>query len=166
MKTPKTRPARKEYFVFATCNRHVYQRVTAASPGKAYRIASDQDDDWQESDDQDWHAYVLSKQVMEVETGEMITVGDTRPTHCKTCGSEIVETINESNLHDGECGPCECERYRSQPALREHLEAFIEIAASVSGNRENGNAFADALDSLDRIAQEAKAALAPYGEAA
>jgi hypothetical protein len=35
---------------------------------------------------------------------------------CKTCGSEIVETVNDSNFNDGECGPCEYERYKSRPA--------------------------------------------------
>lgn len=32
--------------------------------------------------------------------------------HCKTCGSEIVETINDSNFREGECGPCEYQRYK------------------------------------------------------
>jgi len=36
---------------------------------------------------------------------------------CRTCGSEIVETINDSNFHDGECGPCEYQRYTSQSDL-------------------------------------------------
>ena len=39
--------------------------------------------------------------------------------HCKTCGSEIVETVNDSQFGDGECNGCEYERYKSQPALLE-----------------------------------------------
>ena len=35
----------------------------------------------------------------------------TSPAHCLTCGSEIVETINDSNFRQGECGPCEYQRY-------------------------------------------------------
>lgn len=39
------------------------------------------------------------------------------PRHCKTCGSEIVDTVNGSTFDDGECGPCEYRRYQSQPKL-------------------------------------------------
>ena len=37
--------------------------------------------------------------------------------HCTKCGSEIVETINDSEFRDGECGICEYARYKSQPDL-------------------------------------------------
>jgi hypothetical protein len=37
--------------------------------------------------------------------------------NCKTCGSEIVETVNDSIFRDGECDGCEYARYRSQPDL-------------------------------------------------
>ncbi len=40
-----------------------------------------------------------------------------RAAHCRTCGSEIVETVNGSTFNDGECGPCEYARYTSQPVL-------------------------------------------------
>lgn len=31
---------------------------------------------------------------------------------CRTCGSEIVETVNGSNFNEGECGPCEYAQYK------------------------------------------------------
>ncbi len=46
------------------------------------------------------------------------------PELCKTCGSEIVETVNDSNFSDGECGPCEYRRYRTQPELLTLVQAF------------------------------------------
>lgn len=41
---------------------------------------------------------------------------DNVPRNCKTCGSEIVKDINGSNFNEGDCGPCEYERYRSSGA--------------------------------------------------
>ncbi len=32
---------------------------------------------------------------------------------CKNCGSEIVEFSNEGVFDEGECGPCEYERYKN-----------------------------------------------------
>ncbi len=63
-----------------------------------------------------------------------IDAGETEPPtraaadspHCKTCGSEIVETINDSCFNDGECGPCEYQRYRSQPDLLEACQIALE----------------------------------------
>lgn len=49
--------------------------------------------------------------------------------HCRTCGSDIVETVNDSVFRGGECDGCEYTRYRSQPALLQALERalpFIE----------------------------------------
>src|SRR5436190_1950128 len=44
---------------------------------------------------------------------------------CTTCGSEIVATINNSNFRDGECGPCEYNRYTSQAALLSACKAMV-----------------------------------------
>jgi len=46
--------------------------------------------------------------------------------HCKTCGSEIVETVNESNFGEGECGACEYHRYLTCGALIEALDYLLE----------------------------------------
>ena len=43
---------------------------------------------------------------------------------CTTCGSEIVETINDSNFNEGECGPCEYARYKLQPELYSVLNSL------------------------------------------
>jgi hypothetical protein len=45
---------------------------------------------------------------------------------CKTCDSEIVETVNDSQFGDGECNACEYLRYKTQPALAEALDALLE----------------------------------------
>lgn len=46
--------------------------------------------------------------------------------HCKTCESEIVETVNDSVFGDGECNECEYQRYRSQPDLLEALDYLLD----------------------------------------
>ena len=46
--------------------------------------------------------------------------------HCRTCGSAIVATINDSNFGDGECGACEYRRYRTQPDLIEALDILLD----------------------------------------
>lgn len=46
--------------------------------------------------------------------------------NCRTCGSEIVETVNGSLFRDGECDACEYQRYRTQPALVEALDYLME----------------------------------------
>jgi hypothetical protein len=45
---------------------------------------------------------------------------------CKNCGSEIVETVNDSLFRDGECDACEFQRYRTQPELLEALDYLLE----------------------------------------
>lgn len=51
---------------------------------------------------------------------------ETSSVYCKTCGCEIVETINDSNFRDGECNACEYQRYCSQPDLLEALEYLLQ----------------------------------------
>ena len=41
---------------------------------------------------------------------------------CKTCGSEIVEMMNDGVFRRGECSACERLRYESQPSLLRALE--------------------------------------------
>lgn len=79
----------------------------------------------------------------------------TSSANCKTCGSEIVETINDSNFNEGECGPCEYQRYRSQPELVKKLHELVQMAESVIGNWENGSKLAYAVNSLERVTGEA-----------
>ena len=44
---------------------------------------------------------------------------------CNTCGSEVVDSVNEGVFRDGECEACEYERYRSQPALLEACDGLL-----------------------------------------
>jgi len=46
--------------------------------------------------------------------------------HCKTCGSAIVATINDSVFGDGECNGCEYRRYKLQPEFAEALDRLLE----------------------------------------
>lgn len=51
--------------------------------------------------------------------------------HCKTCGSEIVETVNDGAFRDGECNGCEYHRYQTQPELVEALAEAVEYVENV-----------------------------------
>lgn len=115
MENNPTPPASRTFCVWADRNRRVYQEVDAASPEEAYRLAKENPGGWQPCFEHEGSGYRLSNDVRDVETDETFTVGVVN--HCKTCGSEIVETVNESAFREGECGPCEYRRYRSQPAL-------------------------------------------------
>ncbi len=76
----------------------------------------------------------------------------TPPATCTTCGSEIVESVNGSNFGDGECGPCEYARYRSQPAIREAADVlWTAIADTTNGCVE---------DPFEKHADELRAATA------
>lgn len=46
---------------------------------------------------------------------------------CKTCGSEIVETVNDGVFRGGECDACERLQYESQPDLLEACYAALEL---------------------------------------
>jgi hypothetical protein len=110
MEHKQTAPVKKEYCVWADYVRRMCQHVEADSPGHAHEIAKETGE-WQPCDICDGDdAYRLSNEVQDLETEEFIAVDGN--THCKTCGSEIVETVNDSNFHEGECGPCEYARYR------------------------------------------------------
>ncbi len=112
MATNDTPPALRLYRVFADHVDRAYQEIEAESPARAHEIAGDQPEAWESCFE---HAgsdeYQLSGDVQDVATEEYHQV--TSATHCKTCGSEIVETVNGSNFGDGECGPCEYARYRT-----------------------------------------------------
>jgi hypothetical protein len=126
-KTAKS-PAKKAYYVWADHTDRVYQEVEAESPEQAYQIAEQQPDCWQPCFEQNNNDYRLSNDVADGRTGKMFTVGEVA--HCKTCGSEIVKTVNDGVFRDGECNGCEYQRYRSQPDL---LRACQEVAAAVDG---------------------------------
>jgi hypothetical protein len=119
-------PAKRPYCVWADYVSRVYQEVDATSPQRAFRLAQRQPGRWQncfEFEDSD--SYHLSNQVQDVETEERFVIG--RVDYCcKTCGSEIVEIVNESNFKEGECGPCEYARYKSQKELLEALKSLRE----------------------------------------
>lgn len=74
---------------------------------------------------------------------------------CKTCGSEIVESVNDSAFRDGECGRCEYKRYRSQPEL---LAACRAMVSGIPDELMDTHL----LNLVDRL----KAAIKAYGNAA
>lgn len=45
--------------------------------------------------------------------------------HCRTCGSEIVATVNDSLFRNGECDGCEYQRYKTQAGLLEALDELL-----------------------------------------
>jgi hypothetical protein len=53
-------------------------------------------------------------------------IGNNAPDLCQTCGSAIVWDVNESNFVEGECGPCEYQRYGSQPKLLVALDYVLQ----------------------------------------
>lgn len=114
-----TPPAPRLYRVFADHIDCAYQEVEAESPKRAHEIASNQPECWEScfehagSDD-----YRISGDVQDVATEEYHQVAGA--THCKTCRSEIVETVNGSTFGDGECRPCEYARYRAGTTLATH----------------------------------------------
>lgn len=75
---------------------------------------------------------------------------DERATHCSTCGSEIVETINDSHFGKGECGLCEYERYRSQPALVEAAANAQRELHCPDGDDDECGAIAQLRDALNK----------------
>jgi hypothetical protein len=107
-------PAKRTFRVWADDLQRVFQEIEAASPREAYELACDDRDNWR-CDEQDSNDLRVSTEVQDIETDETFAVeGYVR---CRACGSEIVESINDSKFREGECGPCEYERYTSQPAL-------------------------------------------------
>jgi hypothetical protein len=95
-----------------------------------------------------------------------MTTHATSPVNCKTCGSEINDSINGSNFHEGECGLCEYRRYRSAPDVLRACTQLVEMAKSVLHNWENGRLDV-AVQNLGLLAAEAKAVLSQaYGDSA
>ncbi|HZZ28994.1 MAG TPA: hypothetical protein VFE46_13415 [Pirellulales bacterium] len=74
---------------------------------------------------------------------------------CRTCGSEIVETVNDSVFRDGECDSCERVRYESQPDLVYALDMLLE--ATIDAERACGFELTEAEVEAEQVA---KAALA------
>lgn len=115
MTTSSNTTGKKTYRVWADHVRRMYQEVEAESPKQARKIARDRPECWEdcfECEDRD--DYRVSHEVQDVETERSYRVDGA--THCKTCGGEITEDVNDSHFHAGECGPCEWERYRASRA--------------------------------------------------
>lgn len=110
--------ATKMFRVYATDV--LFQDVEATSAEEAYQMA-----DEKQLFESCGGGLQLDPAVKDVDADEFIRVGDAT-SHCKTCRSEIVVTINDSNFNDGECGGCEYQRYKSQPELLEALEAYVD----------------------------------------
>lgn len=158
MKTTRTSPAKpsanKRFCVWADYIRRVYQHVEASSPQEAYRLAKESGN-WDFCDWHDNNSYRLSNEVQNLETEEFIAIDGN--SHCKTCGSEIVETINDSNFHGGECGACEYQRYQSQPDLLDACYTAldeIEQWDDVMGGSEDPRT-QEAIDALKEATKKA-----------
>jgi hypothetical protein len=92
------------------------------------------------------------------------------PVLCKNCGSEIVETVNDSNFRGGECNACEYERYRRHAAALDAAHGLFELIKTL---RENG---CDLFDHHEPLLSHCRAVLleqdkafpknAPHGDAA
>lgn len=134
MATKRTLSAKRNFCVWADYVRRVYQHVEARSPKAAYAIAKRQPECWEPCDWHDNNGYRLSNEVQDLATEEFTPIYGAK--NCRTCGSEIVETINESNFRDGECGPCEYQRYRSQAALLKACEGVCGMIYRDKNNDE------------------------------
>ena len=122
MATHETPPAKQSYRVWADEVRRVFQDVEVDSPKQAHEIANAQPESWQRCEEHENNALRVSNEVQDLATQEYARIDGS--THCKTCGSEIVETITDSVFSEGECGPCEYRRYVTQPVLLELARTF------------------------------------------
>ena len=151
MATKKKSPAKKTYCVWADYVRRVYQHVTADSPKQALDIAKKRVECWDPCDSHDSNGFRFSNEVQDLETEEYIAIHGAK--NCKTCGSEIVETINASNFREGECGPCEYQRYASQPALLKECETQLENWRMLRNEEWDGSqkGIRDAIEGLQDV---------------
>lgn len=126
-KTKKTSPATpqatRRFRVYATDV--LFQDVEAVSADEAHDIA-EEDPCFEPCGG----FLQIEPDVKDLDADTYIRVGaPTSP--CKTCGSEIVATVNDGAFRDGECNGCEYERYRSQPqllaAVREAADCLNEL---------------------------------------
>lgn len=156
----KKPPAKKTFCVWADYVRRVSQHIEAASPKAAYNAAKRKHECWQPCDWHDNNGYRLSNEVQDLSTEEFIPIHGDK--NCRTCGSEIAETINESNFPDGECGPCEHERYASKVTAANLLETLSAIrndcASWFDGNFDMNAAdlFAAFISAADKAIARAK----------
>lgn len=129
MTTKQTSPARKTYCVWADHVTRVYQEVEAETPEQAHQLAWEHPESWRDCLDHEGNGYRLSSDVQLAGAEDYFTVVDVE--HCETCGSEIVETVNDGNFREGHCGSCEYERYRWHAeiisALREAYDCLNQI---------------------------------------
>ena len=88
----------------------MFQDVEATTAEEAYQVADDEP-----IFEPCESCFTLSPNVKDLDADEITSV-DTGRSHCKSCGSEIVETINDSVFLDGEC-PCESRRYQAHDGL-------------------------------------------------
>ncbi|MGL4555393.1 MAG: hypothetical protein ACRC33_29850 [Gemmataceae bacterium] len=112
-----TPPAPREFCVYATDV--LFQNVEASSAEEAYRLA----DEDPRSFEPCGSCLALDRDVKDVEADEYVRVGPPAAP-CKTCGSEVVATVNGSNFAEGECGACEYRRYATQAELLALASAF------------------------------------------
>jgi hypothetical protein len=63
---------------------------------------------------------------------------------CRTCGSEVVETVNDSLFREGECDACEYLRYRTQSGLLRLARTFRSVCEGRISILENERAVLDA----------------------
>ena len=93
MVTKKTAPAKKPYRLWADYIRRVHQYVEARSPKQAFACARKRPLGWRSCDWHEHNGYRISNEVQDLQTEEFLPVNGVK--NCKTCGSEIVDTVND-----------------------------------------------------------------------
>ena len=150
MTTHGTSPAKKTFRVYADELQRVFQDIETATPEEAHAIAEDREDDW-ELCDRNFDGLRICPDVKDLETDESHRVGKT--SRCRNCNREIVDSINDSHFHHGECGPCEYLRYKSQPKLLAAGFATVGTLSELSAHWcfRWGNGFKEAFNTLEKV---------------
>jgi hypothetical protein len=154
MSTQPNITGKKTYCVWADSTRRMYQHVEAENPEQARRIAESQPECWDDGNlCEDRDAYRVSAEGQDLETEDSARVDN--PVHCKSCGSEIVTTVNDSNFREGECGPCEYRRYQTHPRFVEAAFATYGALCDLSYHpcfRWRRARFREANESIEKLA--------------
>jgi hypothetical protein len=151
MTKKRTSPAPKTFRVYAADL--LFQDVEAATAKDAYAIAAEE-----QLFEPCGGFLTLDPVVKDLDADEDIRVGG-GTSHCKSCGSDMVMMMNDSNFQGGECGPCEYERYQTQPALLVAAKEALMILSEIQCDLEDDKGEAHCIALLE-------SAIQAYGHAA
>lgn len=122
----------RTFRVWADELQRVFQDIQAATPRQAYDRAQERPETWEQCDEH-YDGIRMSNRVQDLETGDFFAIDGMK--HCRTCGSEIVNGINESHFREGECGSCEYDRYRTHAKLLTAAYATYGAICDLSHHR-------------------------------